>query len=176
QAQLFNGVATFDNLSISKSGTYSLIASVGNGVPDQTSEAFNIFDTLRFKVQPSDVVAGTTISPGVEVDVLRPDGQVDTNFTDNVSLALGDDPSKGIAKVSGNIHVVATAGIATFSDLSIDVGGVGYSLVASLAEGTKRFSDFFNVAHILEFKTQPSNSFARGTIAPFVEVNVENAN
>src|SRR5438552_1110536 len=68
------GVATFYDLSLNKTGTgYTLTAS-GSGFAPVTSTAFDIIPgtttQLAFTVQPSNTVAGATISPAVQVSAL----------------------------------------------------------------------------------------------------------
>ena len=126
------GVATFATLSINKPGTgYTLVAS--SGALHATSTPFTInpgpLAKLSFTVQPSTTSAGAVIAPAVQVTAQDNLGNTATSFTGNVTVALGANPSAGT--LSGTTTVSAVAGVATFSTLSIDMAGIGYTLVAS---------------------------------------------
>ena len=79
---------------------------------------------------PSSTAAGATITPAVTVAVEDANGNVETadNAT-QVSLAIGTNPAGGT--LSGGSAVTVASGIATFSGLSIDKAGTGYTLTAS---------------------------------------------
>jgi hypothetical protein len=49
-----------------------------------------------------------------------------------VTISIGTDPSGGTATLGGNLTVTVSSGIATFSDLSIDLAGDGYTLHATV--------------------------------------------
>jgi Kelch motif/Galactose oxidase, central domain len=99
---------------------------------------------LAFQVQPSDVVQGAVISPPVQVRARDALGNTVTAFTGNVTVALGN--NAGGAILSGTTTVPAAAGVATFSNLSVDKIGTGYTLVASATSLTGATSSTFNVA------------------------------
>src|SRR5207244_1410524 len=128
-----SGVATFSGLSIDKVGTgYTLVAS-SSGLTDPTSTAFNITagsaTQLVFTVQPSNTAAGVAITPAVQVTARDGQGNTATGFTGNVTLPLGVHPCP--TRRSSDLTVAAISGVATFSGLSIDKAGTGYTLVAS---------------------------------------------
>ena len=85
---------------------------------------------LAFVQGPSNTAAGATITPAVTVAVEDANGNIETS--DNatqVSLAIGANPAGGT--LSGGSAVTVASGIATFSGLSIDTAGTGYTLTAS---------------------------------------------
>jgi hypothetical protein len=91
-------------------------------------------DHLLFLQQPFDTVAGQTITPAVTVAIVDPFGNVVTgDNSDTITLSLGSNPSGGT--LSGTLSVTVVNGVATFSDLSIDVAGLGYTLHASMGGG-----------------------------------------
>src|SRR5262249_16940864 len=92
--------------------------------------------------QPTNTPAGTTISPAVTVRIVDPYNNL-TNSTASVSLAMGSNPSGGT--LSGTTTKAAVAGVATFSDLSIDKKGIGYTLLASSSGLTGATSNAFNI-------------------------------
>jgi len=96
---------------------------------------------LKFDTQPRNTEVGQSISPGVTVDIVDAGGNV-VDSSAPVTLALGDDP--GLGNLGGTLMVNASHGVATFSDLSIDEPGVGYTLTASSGTLTGDTSGSFN--------------------------------
>jgi hypothetical protein len=87
-------------------------------------------DHLLFLQQPTDTPAGQAIGP-VIIEIVDQFGNVVTSDnTDTVTLTIGTDPSGGT--LSGTLTVTVVNGIATFSDLSIDLAGDGYTLHATI--------------------------------------------
>jgi hypothetical protein len=173
------GVATFSNLSIDKVGTAYTLAASATGLTGVTSSSFNVTagaaSKLAFTVQPSNVTAGSSIAPAVTVSVEDSQGNVVTTAANSVTIAIGTNPSSGT--LSGTTPVSAVAGVATFSNLSINKVGTGYTLAASATGLTGATSNTFNVlvgaAAKLAFTVQPSNVTAGSSIAPAVTVSVE---
>jgi hypothetical protein len=131
-------------------------------------------DHLLFTQQPSDTVAGQSVSPAVTVAIVDQFGNVlSYDNTDTVTVAIGTNPSGGT--LSGTLTVTVNGGVATFGDLSIDKAGSGYTLVASSSGLTGATSNSFAVnpatADHLVFLQQPTNTNAGQTIsAVMVEV------
>jgi MYXO-CTERM domain-containing protein len=128
-----NGVATFGELSIARASTgYQLVAH-SEGLADATSTAFDIAPgakaALTFTVQPGSARAGAVISPAVRVAVVDGSGNLIASATDSITVAVGNNPRNGT--LSGTKTVAALNGVATFSDLSINRNGQGYTLQAS---------------------------------------------
>jgi hypothetical protein len=98
---------------------------------------------LVFTVQPGSTVAGATISPAVQLTAATSAGTVDTTFVNTVSVAFGANP--GGATLSGTAAVPAVAGVATFSNLSINNAGTGYTLIGAAPSLTSATSATFNV-------------------------------
>jgi outer membrane protein assembly factor BamB len=183
-----SGIATFSGASINKVGTgYTLVASSSPSYTAATSAAFNITPgapaTLAFLQGPSNSTAGSAITPAVQVAVEDANGNIETS--DNatkVSLAIGTNPAGG--NLSGGSAMTVVTGIATFSGLSIDTAGTGYTLVASSTpSNTAATSAPFNIGAStvgpptkLAFLQGPSNATAGATITPAVKVAVEDAN
>ena len=84
---------------------------------------------LAFRAPPSTTTAGAPITPAVQVVVRDANGAAVTSFTDKVAVKIGTNPGGGT--LSGVDTVTAVAGVATFSNLSINKAGTGYTLVAS---------------------------------------------
>jgi hypothetical protein len=128
-------------------------------------------DHLVFTQQPSDTVAGQSVSPAVTVAIVDQFGNLLTyDNTDTVTVAIGTNPSGGT--LSGTLTVTVSGGVATFGDLSIDLAGSGYTLVASSSGLTGAASNSFainpGIADHLVFLQQPTNTSAGQTIAAVI--------
>jgi hypothetical protein len=101
-------------------------------------------DHLLFLQQPTDTAAGQTISQ-VVIAVVDAYGNVETSDnSDTVTLSIGFNPSGGT--LSGTVTVTVVNGVAAFSNLAIDLAGVGYTLHASIGGGLPDIdSDPFNI-------------------------------
>ena len=93
------GVATFNNLSVNKSGSGYTLTAVDGSLPVATSTGFNITaataDHLVFSIQPGNTTGRSPISPSVTVQVLDALGNLVTTDTSNVTLAIGTNPGGG---------------------------------------------------------------------------------
>ena len=172
-----NGVATFPNVSVDKvAAGYTLTAS-GTGLSVAVSEAFDISVAaaaqLAFTEQPTSTIAGTTVTPQVQVTVQDDFGNPVTTATDAITLGFDTDPSGGSATLTGGGPIDAVAGIATF-DVSIDIAALGYTLAATAAARTPATSDSFDVTAAasdrLLFTVEPTSANVNQSISPSVEV------
>src|SRR5438132_611587 len=175
------GVATFGNLSIDKAGTGYTLTTSATGLTGQPSASFIISpaaaNKLVFTVQPTSVTAGAPITPAVQVTAQDGLGNTVTSFTASVTVALGNNPGAGA--LTGTTSVTAVAGVATFSGLSVDKVGTGYTLTAVATGLTTGSSSVFNVtpgaASRLVFTVQPTPTVAGATITPAVQVTAQDA-
>jgi hypothetical protein len=108
-------------------------ARIVNGTVDIGAVEFQgrpvVPTSLDVTVQPpSRVTAGTPF--GLTVTVLDSSGNLDTTFSGPVTVALAHDPGGG-ATLGGLYRVTARQGVATFSGLSLDKPGLGYTLAVS---------------------------------------------
>jgi len=87
--------------------------------------------------------------PAVRVTARDASGNAVTSYTGLITVALGANPGGGT--LSGTKSVNAVSGVATFSTLSINNAGNGYTLVASASGLTGATSAAFNI-------TAPPNS------------------
>jgi hypothetical protein len=176
-----NGVATFNNLVINAPGSYVLRATDTNPNLDPGYAPFTINPSsssatqLAFVQQPSNVTAGTAISPAVTVAVEDATGATVTSDTSTVTLTLS---SGTFAGGSNTVSAAAVNGVATFSNLVINTPG-SYTLAASDGTLTGATSSSFavsaGVASKLAFVQQPSNATASAAISPAVTVAVQDA-
>lgn len=98
---------------------------------------------LVFSVQPSSAVSGIKISPAPQVSAETSSGVVDTTFTGVVTVGIGTNPASGT--LAGTTSVAATAGVATFNNLSIKATGNGYTLTATSSPLSSAASSAFNI-------------------------------
>jgi hypothetical protein len=143
-----NGVATFPDLTLDKSGdNYTLVAQA-TGLPDGTSSGFNVSDLpvahLAFLVQPPlTAPAGAPISPAVKVEILDEQNAVLTARTDVINISLQSPPDGG--PLSGSVSATAVAGVATFSNLTVQKAAKGYTLSASTQNASGATSRAFEI-------------------------------
>src|SRR5439155_813524 len=158
-----SGVATFANLSINRVGTgYTLTAAV-TGLTTGTSAAFNITagtaTALVFTVEPSNTAAGVAITPAVQATAQDALGNAVPGFTGSVRVAIGTNPAGGT--LSGSLTVAAVGGVASFSTLSLNKSGTGYTLAATATGMSGATSTPFDIAEgtpiQLLFTVQPTS-------------------
>lgn len=175
------GVATFGDLSIDKAAVgYKLTASAA-GLTGATSAFFTINAAtathLSFTLQPSTTTVATAITPKVEVTARDAQGNTASSFTGNVTVAIATNPGSGT--LGGTLSVAAVNGVASFSNLTINQAGVGYTLSAAAAGLTGSTSSTFDVtaarATQLGFSVQPSAATAGQSINPAVKVTARDA-
>ena len=87
-------------------------------------------------------MAGTTFTPALTVQIQDANGNVLTS-TASVTVAIGANPGGGT--LAGTKTVAAVAGVATFSTLSINKFGRGYTLTATSAGLTSATSVAFDI-------------------------------
>src|SRR3989449_688887 len=125
-------------------------------------------------------ISGATITPAVEVTAQDAHGNTATAFSGNVTVAIGTNAGGGA--LSGTSNVAAAGGIATFSGLSINKTGTGYTLTAGasgVGGGGGATSAAFSVTagapSVLVFSAQPTSATAGAAITPAVQVTAQDA-
>ena len=140
-----NGVATFDNLSVDKAGRGYVLTAASANATSAISNPFNVGRGLAFTVQPSNTGVGQAIDPAVQVTIVDENGNKDANASDAVTVALLNNAAGGT--LSGTATVNAVNGVATFSDLSLDKEGRGYTLVATASGFAQATSKKFKIGN-----------------------------
>ncbi|MFM7317940.1 MAG: malectin domain-containing carbohydrate-binding protein, partial [bacterium] len=116
-----NGVATFNNLRITKAGTYTITASALGNQPGLTS-TFTISplaaDHLSILQGPTKLTAGEAITPSVSVGIV----DIYDNPTGNASVTVTPTGPAGFATQSV-ATVQTTGGVATFDQLYLNKSG-----------------------------------------------------
>src|SRR5439155_1698709 len=151
------------------------------GLSSTTSSSFTITagtaTQLVFGTQPSTTIAGRQIAPAVKVRALDALGNLVTGFTGSVAIALGSNP--GGSTLSGTTPVAAVGGVATFTDLSLNKTGTGYTLAASASGFAPVTSSAVDItagtATQLRFGIQPVTTIAARQISPAVKVRALDA-
>jgi hypothetical protein len=163
--RVVNGVATFNDLSIDKKGTGYRLSATASGLAGATSNTFTINTApatrVVFFVQPATTAAGQTMA-SVVVQARDNFGNVDNNFIGQIGVGISSNPGNGT--LSGTTPVTAIAGVATFSNLSIDKSGSPYRLTAQSSGLTSDISSAFSItggaADHLTFTVAPSSAVA----------------
>ena len=141
------GVATFSGLTLNLAGTgYVLTASSGaltNAVSGSITATAGPATNFIFTTGPANIVAGQVMPP-VVVTAKDVNGNVATAFTGTIIVTLGSNPGGGM--LSGSTSAAAVAGVATFSGLSVNRPGVGYTLFAGATGIGGVMSGAFTVA------------------------------
>src|SRR5207244_13450381 len=141
---------------------------------------------LVLTVLPTTTVAGATIPPALQEKAQDAHGNTPTAFSGSVTVAIGINPGGGA--LSGTSSVAAAGGIATFSGLSINKTGTGYTLTAG-ASGvgggggggggggatSAAFSVTAGAPSALVFSVQPTSATAGAAITPVVQVTAQDA-
>ena len=166
-ATAVNGVATFADLSIDKAGVGYTLVATSSGLSGATSASFTVVGAatkLAFTSTPASTIAGSSLGV-LTVQVQDANGSPVSTSSALVTLAIGTNPGGG--SLSGTTTATAANGIATFSNLSINTAGVGYTLVATSSGLTGATSATFTItagtATKLQFATQPGGGTAGAT-------------
>lgn len=174
-----NGVASFAGLSINLTGLKQITAS-GSAVSSAVSTNFNISPAaasqLAFSTQPGGGTAGLAWSQQPVVEVQDAAGNRVTSATNNIALAL----TTGTGVLSGTSARAAVAGLANFTDLSINLMGTNKVLTATSAGLTSAVSSpaFVIVpnipsASISTISANPTTLFADGSSISTVEAQIK---
>ncbi len=166
------GVATFSGLTMNLAdapGHREWLNVSPSGVP----AANNSLTTNYFAVLPA--TASQLLLPGtsgpigagstcdLQVEALDPYGNLDTNFSGSVTIALANNPTG--AALGGTTTVAASQGVADFSSLTINKVGQGYTLGATGSGLTAATSPAFDVVDNLAVASLPPTTVVAG--APF---------
>jgi len=140
------GIATFNNLTIDATGSYTLAATDGTLSPG-VSTSFNVVTLVAAQViftqPPTSTTAGMVISPTVTITVQNAAGTtIATDNTSTVTLSLSSGTFDGGAS---NATMVVTGGVAVFTTLQIDAAGT-YTITASDGALTTATSASFTIS------------------------------
>ena len=134
--------------------TATVIRGISNGGGGATADA------LAFTVQPASAAAGDIITPAIQVAARDTLGNVDLDFTGNVTVALGANATG--ATLGGTRTVAAVSGVASFGDLIVDKTGT-YTLNANAAGATTAASAAFAITEPVAASVRVRGGSARRT-------------
>jgi hypothetical protein len=140
-----NGVATFTNLFITGTAGDRLLEFTSPNLTSVTSTAVALSGPatqLAFVAQPQNAVIGESTGT-ITVEILDVSGNRVTNNTSSVTLSIANNAGSGT--LSGTVTANAVNGLATFTGLSLDKVGTGYTLTASATGLTSATSSAFNI-------------------------------
>ena len=138
-------------------------ARIANGTVDIGAYEVQPTNHLAVTAQPpSSVTAGSGF--GFTVTAEAASGGVETSFNGTVTVALSNNP--GGAILGGTLTATAQDGVATFSGLTLNKSGTGYTLLVSANGLASATTDGFNVtpaaATQLVVTSQPPTSLLAG--------------
>jgi hypothetical protein len=109
-------------------------------VPDLA--AYGMAAKLVLTFEPSNTIAGTPLTLSVEAE--NAGGALATGFDGSVTVALQDNTAGGA--LGGTVTVLAQNGVATFTDLTLDHAGSGYTLTVTAGGTVHVTTGSFSVA------------------------------
>ena len=164
-----NGVFNLSNLVIKRAGLNYVLVIVSNTLNSIETNVFTITPAaatgLAFTTQPGAAHVGTAFGTQPALTMEDTFGNTVTSFSGNVSVAIKSGTGTTNAALSGTTTVVATNGVAQFTNLAINSGGTGYVLSATSGAFTTDSASFGvtqQVATHLVFGAQPSGLKTNG--------------
>jgi alpha-tubulin suppressor-like RCC1 family protein len=134
------GVATFDDLSLDKVGSYSLAASSAS-LNSDVSNSFHVNlgppSQVAFITQPRDVMTDATFDTALTVVVQDAGGNKIATSSASITLEITNGTGAAGATLQGTVTRSADTGVAVFTDINIDTAAYGYTLTA-LSAGLRR--------------------------------------
>jgi len=141
-----NGVATFSGLTLNKAASgYTLYVSasgLGAGVTSAITVTPAAATQLVITQQPPTTVKVNT-GLGFQASIEDQYGNVVTTAANTVNVALANNPTG--ATLGGTLSVTASQGVATFSGLTINKVGSGYTLRVSSSGLSSAVTNAINV-------------------------------
>lgn len=176
-ATAVNGIATFSSLVINATGTYTITASDSGATATATTGNLTIaagaISSLSLQQNPTTATAGTALAPAIKVAALDQFGNPVLTST-MVTLTLN---SGTFSNRMTTAMAITSGGVATFSNLTINVAGT-YTLTASVGSLT---GPSFSVAvspaasSKLVWTTPPDSTAVAGTNLGPVVISVQDA-
>ncbi|HTK07122.1 MAG TPA: NHL repeat-containing protein [Ktedonobacteraceae bacterium] len=127
---------------------------------------------------PTGITPGSTFGLAAQlIDVGS--GQIFTDFSGPVTVAINAGTGTGGATLSGTTSLAASNGVATFSNLTIDIGGAGYVLTVSSPGSGSAMTTAFNIVGGLFFTPLTNLSFTftlNGTIGTVTSQSIFKVN
>ncbi len=172
------GVATFNNLVLDTSGTYTLTSTDGSLTSITSSNVVVAAATgsqLVYQLAPTTGTAGQALSPSLKVAVEDAFGNLATTDTSTVTIGVASGPGG----FTGSTTSMAVAGgVAAFSNLLLDTAGT-YTLTATDGTLTSATSGSIVIsaasASQLAYQQIVTTGTAGQALAPAITVAIEDA-
>ena len=128
-------------------GAKELPSLAPNQVPTSTAFAIShaAADHLVFTAQPANSQVAPQTLNAITIEIRDAFDNLVTNGTNSVTMAITGGTGTAGAVLGGTASKSAVGGIVTFSDLTIDLTGNGYTLDAIASGLTGATSDPFNM-------------------------------
>jgi len=126
------GVAAFSGLTLTTAASGYTLQASSSGLSSSTTSAVTVAPAAATQLvitqQPP---ASVTVNAGFGLQATIEDayGNVETSASNTVKVALDNNPAG--AKLGGTVSVKASKGVATFSGLTLNKAGSGYTLQVS---------------------------------------------
>jgi len=157
------GVATFSRLTLTTAASGYTLGVSSSGLSGATSSAITVTPAAATQVvitqqQPASVVVNAGF--GLQASVEDAYGNVVTSASNTVKVALENNPTG--AKLGGTLSEKASHGVATFSGLTLNKAGSGYTLEVSSSGLTSAITSAITVTNtaaiVLASATAPANA------------------
>ena len=139
-----NGVAVFNNLSIDPAANGYTLSATSGTLTSATSTSFNVIPAngnyLTISA-PANTTAGVTQT--LSVTLHDQYGNTVTTSSAPITLAMANNPTG--TTLNGTLTLSASAGVASFTGISIDTIGTGYTLAATSNGVDTAISSAFNI-------------------------------
>ncbi len=153
----YTNLTNMSDASMKADGEYLVSPGIGSTHPTwnwyfnspstwfAASVALNPAPHMVFTAQPTTTLPLATMNP-VQVTVRDASGNTVTSYSGPVTVAIGQNGGLLVAgTLSGTKTINAVNGVATFSDLSIDQPGNGYTLIVTAGGLVTAGSSAFNI-------------------------------
>ena len=162
-ATAVHGVAVFSGLTLTSAASGYTFLLTSGGLIAATAGPLNVVAAAATKLS---VTAQPPVSVppangfGLVVQAMDSFGNVDLTYNGPVTLTIAT--NAGNSTLGGTTTVAAVAGVATFSGLTLNNLGTGYTLKAASGSLSQATTAAFNVANLpatqLSVSTEPSSS------------------
>jgi streptogramin lyase len=124
-----SGVATFSDLTLTKAASGYTLQTSSSGLSSPTSSGITVTPgaaTQLVITQEPPATVTVNASFGLQATIEDAYGNVETSSSTTVKVAADNNPTG--AKLGGTLSVKASDGVATFSGLTLNKAGTGYTL------------------------------------------------
>ncbi|WP_460490187.1 MBG domain-containing protein, partial [Belliella aquatica] len=141
-----SGIATLGSWTLGSTAGINTLTASSTGLSGSpltfTSTGIGDATQLAFLAQPENAAIGSSTGT-ITVEILDANGNRVINNTSSVTMSIANNAGSGT--LAGTVNVNADAGLVTFSGLSINKVGEGYTLSAASTGLTSAISSAFNI-------------------------------